>query len=102
MNWRRAIPVVGAAALIVYAVLAGTAPLFLSPAALSLLFLTLYYVCLAGAWNFFSGFSGYINFGFVLFVGLGMYGSVIGFVDYKMGLIPGYLTGGSSPPSSRR
>lgn len=94
MTWRRAIPVVGAVALIAYAVIAGTAPLYLSPAALSLLFLTLYYVCLAGAWNFFSGFSGYINFGFVLFVGLGMYGSVIGFVDYKMGLIPGYLTGG--------
>ena len=61
---------------------------------MSLLFLTLYYICLAGAWNFFSGFSGYINFGFVLFVGIGMYASVIGFVDFKMGLIPGYLTGG--------
>ena len=77
MTWRRAIPVVGAVGLTAYAVLAATAPLFLSPAAVSLLFLILYYTCLAGAWNFFSGFSGYINFGFVLFVGLGMYASVI-------------------------
>ena len=56
MTWRRAVPYVGATALIAYAVLAGTAPLFLGPAALSLLFLTLYYVCLAGAWNFFPAF----------------------------------------------
>ena len=32
---------------------------------LSLLYLTLYFVCLSAAWNLFSGFSGYINFGFV-------------------------------------
>ena len=94
MTMKRLIPVAGAALLIAYAVLAGTAPLFLSPAAVSLLFLTLYFICLAGAWNFFSGFSGYINFGFVLFIGVGMYTSVICFVDLKMGLVPGYLMGG--------
>lgn len=94
MTVKRLVPVAGTLILIAYAILAGTAPLYLDPGALSLLFLTLYYICLAGAWNFFSGFSGYINFGFVLFVGVGMYTSVICFVDYKMGLIPGYLMGG--------
>jgi branched-chain amino acid transport system permease protein len=77
-----------------YAVLVAMGPAIFEPSWLSLLYLTLYFICLAGAWNLFSGFSGYINFGFVAFVGIGMYASVIAIVDLKLAPLPAYLIGG--------
>ena len=76
----------------VVAVLAG--PAIFDPSGLSLLYLTLFFVCLSAAWNVFSGLSGYINFGFAAFVGIGMYVSVIALVDLKFGLGPAYISGG--------
>jgi branched-chain amino acid transport system permease protein len=91
---KRAIFPLGAAALGAYAVLAGIAPLVLNVSSVSLLYLTLYFLCLAAAWNFFSGYSGYINFGFVAFIGIGMYACVISYVDLKMNVVAAYLMGG--------
>jgi branched-chain amino acid transport system permease protein len=91
---KHAVLPVGAAMLIAYAILASIAPLVVNASWVSLLYLTLYFICLAAAWNFFSGFSGYINFGFVVFIGIGMYASVICIVDFKMSVIPAYLIGG--------
>jgi branched-chain amino acid transport system permease protein len=84
----------GAILLAAYAILALAGPGFLDAGWQSLLYLTLYYVCLTAAWNFFSGFSGYINFGFVAFIGVGMYATVIALVDYGAALWVGYLIGG--------
>src|SRR6185437_11784959 len=84
----RAVPASGAA------VLALVAPLIFDASWISLLYLTLYFISLAAAWNLFSGFSGYINFGYVAFVGVGMYASVIAIVDLKLAPLPAYLIGG--------
>lgn len=94
MRWQRLVPAGGAILLVAYAILAATGPLFLQPSGLSLLYLTLFFVCISAAWNLFSGFSGYVNFGFAAFVGIGMYASVISFVDLGLGLAGGYLMGG--------
>ncbi|MEJ0070758.1 MAG: branched-chain amino acid ABC transporter permease [Pseudomonadota bacterium] len=59
-------------------------PLAFDSGFVSFVYLILYFVCLTSAWNLFSGFSGYINFGFVAFIGIGMYASVIAIVDLKL------------------
>jgi ABC-type branched-subunit amino acid transport system permease subunit len=103
----------GALLLLGYAALVAIGPAIFEPSWLSLLYLTLYFICLAGAWNLFSGFSGYINFGFVAFIGVGMYAAVIAIVDLKFAPLPAYLIGGgigivrggariSDPENSRR
>jgi branched-chain amino acid transport system permease protein len=84
----------GVSLLALYATVAVFAPLFVHAGWVSLLYLTLYFICLAAAWNFFSGFSGYINFGFVVFIGIGMYATVIMITDFKLSIIPAYLMGG--------
>jgi branched-chain amino acid transport system permease protein len=84
----------GAVVLIAYGALLAIGPTVFEPSWQSLLYLTLYFICLSAAWNLFSGFSGYINFGFVAFVGIGMYASVIAIVDLKFALVPAYLLGG--------
>lgn len=84
----------GTALLVGFALLAVSGPFIVGPAGLSLLYLILYYVCLTAAWNLFSGFSGYINFGFVVFSGIGMYATMISLADARVGLPLGYLGGG--------
>jgi len=84
----------GTVFLLGYAILAALGPMLFEPAGLSLLYLTLYFVSLTAAWNLFSGFSGYINFGFAAFIGIGMYASVISIVDLKLAIVPAYLVGG--------
>ncbi|HEY8442089.1 MAG TPA: branched-chain amino acid ABC transporter permease [Xanthobacteraceae bacterium] len=90
----RAVPASGAALLLIYAVLALVAPLIFHASWISLLYLTLYFISLAAAWNFFSGFSGYINFGYVAFIGIGMYAGVIAYVDLKISVIASFIFGG--------
>jgi branched-chain amino acid transport system permease protein len=90
----RMVPAFGATLLLLYAVLAVAAPLIFEASWISLLYLTLYFISLAAAWNLFSGFSGYINFGYVAFIGIGMYASVIAYVDLKFDIISAYLFGG--------
>lgn len=85
---------VGAGLLLACALLACVGPLVFEASGVSLLYLILYFTCLTAAWNFFSGFSGYINFGFVVFIGIGMYAAVISLVDLKLWVPAAYLVGG--------
>lgn len=94
MRAHNALLMLGAALLFVYAVLLVVAPFLFDRSWQSLLYLTLYFVCLSVAWNLFSGFSGYVNFGFVAFIGIGMYAAVIAIIDLKVAPALGYLIGG--------
>jgi branched-chain amino acid transport system permease protein len=85
---------IGAILIAAYAVAVLAGPLIFDASGLSLLYLTLFFVCLSAAWNLFSGLSGYINFGFTAFVGIGMYVSVIALVDFKFSVWPAYLASG--------
>jgi branched-chain amino acid transport system permease protein len=94
MRAHNAILLLGAALLVSYIALAIGGPMLFERSGQSLLYLTLYFVCLSVAWNLFSGFSGYVNFGFVAFIGIGMYAAVIAIVDLKVAPVLGYLIGG--------
>lgn len=48
---------------------------------LSLAYTVLFYIVLTSALNIHSGYTGYINFGFALFVGIGMYVTALGIVE---------------------
>ena len=77
----RVVSLAGAVALLAYGVLLVAAPFFANRATLNQLYLVLYFVVLSGSWNLASGFTGYINFGHVAFVGMGMYAATIAIVD---------------------
>jgi branched-chain amino acid transport system permease protein len=76
--------------LVVLAVL----PFFASRFVLHILLLFFLYVTLAESWNLIGGYTGYINFGHVTFMGIGAYTSLILMKDF--GLSPFYtcLLGG--------
>lgn len=82
------LPWLGVAAFVVYVAVMLAAPWFVNRGTLSLLYLVLYFVLLAGSWNLMSGFTGYINFAHVAFIGVGMYASAISIVDLSA---PWYL-----------
>lgn len=65
----------------IYVVVMLAAPWLVNRGTLSLLYLVLYFVLLAASWNLMSGFTGYINFAHVAFIGVGMYASAIAIVD---------------------
>src|SRR5699024_8012107 len=75
------LPWLGVAVFVVYVAVMLAAPWFVNRGTLSLLYLVLYFVLLAGSWNLMSGFTGYINFAHVAFIGVGMYASAISIVD---------------------
>lgn len=52
-------------------------PEALSPYGLSVAVTICFYVVLAEAWNLFSGYTGYVNFGYAGFIGLGAYGCAV-------------------------
>ena len=54
----------------------------------SFIMFTMMYVVLALSWNIISGYTGYINFGHVLFYGVGSYASAILVADYGWHWIP--------------
>ncbi|MCZ6859377.1 MAG: branched-chain amino acid ABC transporter permease [Alphaproteobacteria bacterium] len=54
----------------------------------SFVMFTMMYVVLALSWNIISGYTGYINFGHVLFYGVGSYASAILVADYGWNWIP--------------
>ena len=54
----------------------------------SFVMFTMMYVVLALSWNIISGYTGYINFGHVLFYGVGSYASGILVADYGWNWIP--------------
>ncbi len=54
----------------------------------SFIMFTMMYVVLALSWNIISGYTGYINFGHVLFYGVGSYASPILVADYGWNWLP--------------
>jgi branched-chain amino acid transport system permease protein len=62
--------------LLVLAIVAAL-PAALSPYGLSVAVTVCFYVVLAEAWNLFSGYTGYVNFGSAGFIGLGAYGCAV-------------------------
>lgn len=71
----------GVALFAIYVAVMLAAPWLVNRGTLSLLYLVLYFVLLAASWNLMSGFTGYINFAHVAFIGIGMYASAIAIVD---------------------
>ncbi len=60
--------------------------------------LTLFvYTGYAVSWNIMSGLTGYVNFGYSLFLGIASYTSVILIIDYKVWWPLGWVLGGLSP-----
>ncbi len=57
----------------------------------SFIMFTMMYVVLALSWNIISGYTGYINFGHVLFYGVGSYASAILVADYGWNWSPTLL-----------
>lgn len=74
----------GLAVLVLYVAGMCVAPWYVNRGTLSLLYLVLYFILLAASWNLISGFTGYINFAHVAFVGMGMYATAIAIVDYQL------------------
>ena len=59
------------------------------------LFLIMFvYIGYSTAWNLMSGLTGYVNFGFALFVGIGSYASVLLIEDLKVAWPIAWLAGG--------
>jgi len=52
------------------------------------------YIAYAEAWNIMTGFTGYINFGFSVFAGIGGYASAILIIDHGIWWPVGWLLGG--------
>lgn len=59
-----------------------TLPQFVNDYIVQVLFIIFLFITLAFGWNTLSGFTGYINFGYAGFVGLGAYVTVITIVDF--------------------
>lgn len=51
----------------------------------------LFYCCLGQAFNIFLGMTGYVDFGYVAFVGVGTYGMALGISRFAHLNVPGYL-----------
>jgi branched-chain amino acid transport system permease protein len=81
-DWTRGVWLLGLAAAGLLAVVAP--PHLLSAYGLSVAFLVFFYVTLAEAWNLFSGYTGYVNFGYAGSIGLGSYTAAIAI--WKFGL----------------
>ncbi len=95
----RAVWLVAAAAVAVLTVVAP--PRVLSVYGLSVAFLVVFYVTLAEAWNLFSGYTGYVNFGYAGSIGLGSYTTAVAMWKFGVswplavalgGLVPGVLS----------
>ncbi len=69
-------------------------PFFKSGYLINFLLIVFYWIGLTGCWNFMSGYTGYIDFGSVAYVGVGSY--VAGVLTLKTGmpLFPAVLAGG--------
>jgi branched-chain amino acid transport system permease protein len=70
--------------LAVFAAMLAVFPLvFTNPTITSFAFVTLIFVAVVSAWNFFSGFSGYLSLGHAVFYGTGAYFLVIASKDWN-------------------
>lgn len=71
-------------------------PHFLSPYVVSLLLILFVYMGYAVSWNLMSGLTGYVNFGYSLFLGIAGYTSVILIIDYEVWWPIGWVSGAIS------
>jgi len=69
-------------------------PRIVNPYLCSVVFLMFIYIAYAEAWNIMTGFTGYINFGFSVFAGIGGYASAILIIDHGIWWPVGWLLGG--------
>ncbi len=88
-SMHRAVPrLVGVALIgslaIVLLVVVGVLPLLASPYVINLAFLVLFYGVLTLGLNIFTGLTGYVNFGYTAFVGIGAYAMAIS--TWKLGV----------------
>lgn len=68
--------------ILVIVVLVYVLPLFLEAYHVQVLFSVFLFMALALGWNFLSGFTGYVNFGYAGFVGFGAYATVLSIVEF--------------------
>jgi branched-chain amino acid transport system permease protein len=93
----RAAWLVAGAALAVSALTIVGPPRVLSTYGLSVAFLVVFYVALAEAWNLFSGYTGYVNFGYAGSIGLGSYTAAIAIWKFGLAWPLAVLLGGLFP-----
>ncbi len=72
--WARALGALGLGLVLLIAL---ALPRFATDYHLAFLFMVLFWTAAAQSWNLFSGFTGYVNFGFVGFLGLGAYAMAV-------------------------
>lgn len=71
-----------------------TIPLFANQFYVSLAYTVLLFVVLTSALNVHSGYTGYINFGFALFVGIGSYTAALGLIHANLPVMGLWVLGG--------
>jgi len=76
-------------------VLLAAAPLFANKSQSSILFFLLMWICLSQSFNLFTGLTGYVNFGNVVFYGIGAYGAALAIIDLGSYPLAGVLLGGA-------
>jgi branched-chain amino acid transport system permease protein len=91
----RAVWLLAVACIAVLVVLAP--PRVLSTYGLSVAFLVVFYVTLAEAWNLFSGYTGYVNFGYAGSIGLGSYATGVALWKFGLSWPIAVLLGGIVP-----
>jgi branched-chain amino acid transport system permease protein len=76
-------------------VLLGVSPLFVDRSTVSLLFYLMMWVCLAQSFNLFTGLTGYVNFGNVVFYGVGAYAAAVAMALWDASPYLAVLLGGA-------
>jgi len=79
---------------IITALLLILAPGFVSPALRSFLFFLLMWISLSQSFNLFTGLTGYVNFGFVVFYGIGGYGMTLSLLRLNLPIYLALIVGG--------
>ncbi|MEM0117270.1 MAG: branched-chain amino acid ABC transporter permease [Conexivisphaerales archaeon] len=79
---------------IAVAALLAVAPYIVNAALVSFLFFFLMWVALSQSFNLFTGLTGYVNFGFVVFYGLGGYGMTLSLLRLNLPIYLALLVGG--------
>jgi branched-chain amino acid transport system permease protein len=74
--------------------LLAVAPIFATKSESSILFFLLMWICLSQSFNLFTGLTGYVNFGNVVFYGIGGYAGALAIIDFGASPLVGVLLGG--------
>jgi len=76
-------------------VLLGVSPLFADKSTVSILFYLMMWVCLAQSFNLFTGLTGYVNFGNVVFYGVGAYSAAVAMALWDTSPFVAIILGGA-------